>query len=110
MKTRDTKVVWKRDIDCGGVIYQTSITKPNEDAEKEWQIALHVKVNGFCFHDYRTHFIEGSGQWDGEVLNEQIMFVYARLFKNMPELNDNSKIWYREMLYRYFTSTDFDFK
>ena len=50
-----TKVVWKKDIDCDGVIYHTAITKPLEYGGK-WQVALHVKVNGITLHDYNTHF------------------------------------------------------
>ena len=104
-----TKVVWEQDIDCNGIIYHTSITKPMDYGEK-WQIALHVKVNGKSLHDYNTHFIEGAGAWDGEVVNEQIMFMYGRLMKNFPNLEDSNTIWYRKMTREFFKFEDFDFE
>lgn len=104
-----SKVVWKKDIDCDGVVYHTSITKPIEYGYK-WQIALHVRVEQLKLHDYNTHFIEGAGAWDGEVLTEQIGAIYGRLLLHLPNIKDNHTIWYRKMTMEYFKFEDFDFK
>ena len=104
-----TKVVWKNDIDCDGVIYHTSITKQLEYGKK-WQVALHVKVNGITLHDYNTHFIDGAGAYDGQVVIEQVMCVYGRLLNKFPNLEENTIVWYRKMTMEYFKSEDFDFE
>ena len=104
-----TKVVWKKDIDCDGVIYHTAITKPLEYGEK-WQVALHVKVNGVRLHDYSTHFIDGSGVDDGQVILEQAACLYGRLIGKFPKLKENTTIWYRKMYLEYFIFDDFNFE
>jgi len=104
-----TKVVWKNDIDCDGVIYRTSITKPLEYGKK-WQVALHVKVNGITLHDYRTHFIDGAAADDGQVVVEQVMCLYGRLLGKFPNLEKNTIAWYKKMTMEYFKSDDFDFE
>ena len=105
-----TKTVWEKDIDCDGVTYRTSITKPIYPYGKQWQIALHVKVDGKTFHDYNTHFLIGAGAWDGEVLREQVMCMYGRLLKNLPDNSAEHKTWYRKMTMEYFVSETFDFE
>lgn len=104
-----TKVVWKKDIDCDGVIYHTAITKPLEYGEK-WQVALHVKVNGIILHDYSTHFVDGAGADDGQVVIEQVMCLYGRLLGKLPNLKKNTIVWYRKMTMEYFKYDDFDFE
>lgn len=103
------KVVWKNDIDCDGVIYHTKITKPLEYGEK-WQVALHVKVNGIILHDYSTHFVEGAGAYDGQVVTEQTMCLYGRLLGKLPNLEKNTSVWYRKMTMEYFKFENFDFE
>lgn len=108
-RKKSTKVVWEKDIECNGVIYHTTITKPIEYGEKKWQIAIHVKVEGLTLHDYSTHFLEGAGAWDGEVLNQQVLSVYGRLINRLPKLNEHHTMWYRKMTMEYFKGEMFDF-
>ena len=105
---KSTVTVWKKDIDCNGTIYRTSVTKPINWAN--WQIALHVKVESINLHDYTTHFVKGAGVWDGQVLQEQIMCMFARLLHNLPELNERHHIWYNKMLFEDFKNPYFDFE
>ena len=106
---QSTEIVWKKDIDCNGVVYHTSIRKPIEYGEKKWQISLHVKVENLKLHDYSTHFVEGAGAWDGEVLMSQIVSVYGRLLNRLPKLNEHHTIWYRKMTTECFKGERFDF-
>ena len=94
--------VWSKDIDCGGVVYHTTITKPPQ-YNNNWQIALHVKVNGKSFHDYRLHFIDRT--WDSDILANQISCICGRLYANLPHLIENHKIWYDKMSFEYFKPT-----
>ena len=104
-----TKVVWKKDIDCDGVVYHTTITKPLEYGGK-WQVALHVKVNGTTIHDYSKHFVDGAAVDDGQVIIEQAMCLYGRLLNKFPNLEENTIIWYRKMTMEYFKFSDFNFE
>lgn len=105
---KSSVTVWKKDIDCNGVIYHTSITKPTNYAK--WQIALHVKVEGANLHDYSTHFVKGAGVYDSQILQEQVMCMFGRLLHKLPELNEAHHVWYNKMLFEYFKVAYFDFE
>lgn len=88
-----TKQVYSRTITVDGHTFLTEIRKPLE-LYQEWQISTSVSVDGQPkIRDYRTHFIEGVGMCDSEVVEEQLLFIEGRMIAKYRDLFQTIQKW-----------------
>lgn len=94
MKTKiKAKQVYSRTITVDGHTFVTEVRKPLEYCDK-WQVCTSVSIDGQPkIKDYRTHFIEGAGMCDSEIVSEQLLCIEGRMFKNYRDIIPTIKKW-----------------
>ena len=88
-----TKQVYSRTITVDGHTFLTEIRKPLEYYDK-WQVCTSVSIDGQPkIKDYRTHFIDGAGMFDSEVVSEQLLCIEGRMFAKYRDLIPTIQKW-----------------